>query len=447
MAEKSDYHESEKLLADEGICKEQFEIEEPENGTSGMSTFAAMFFVVGNILGAGIVSLPYAARLASWYSIPILIIVAIVTAFCGILLALSVNQKVVGEKEDGEVTRDPYPLLAEHAVGSKARILVTVVMNIGLVMSCIVFLLLAGEILSKLVPVSIVHASYRNQLRIWFLITGSVLLPFTLLGSPKEFWGIAFLATLTSIVSAALMLSCLGIVHYNNTIVPFYQKTTAQNLFASFGTFLFGFSGIGIFPTVQSDMKNPVKFTKVVAAGFGIVSAIYIMVTLASYIVLGNLVGEDLLTTFVGLPIYHHNTAYRVMVTIAQILICGHVLSAYVLNINPVHQQFEGYIGIPTGFCWQRCLIRSVSMMLILAFSMLVTNFGPALSLLGGTLNTMMCVIFPIWFYVAIESKVKCGMKVFLSFIVFLALIAAAGNCFVEVKNLVKVMQGTYGKH
>ncbi len=308
-----------------------------------------MFFVVGNILGAGIVALPYAARLASWFSVPILVLVAIVTAFCGILLAKSVNMKVVGGKEEGEVTRDPYPLLAENAVGRKARMLVTVVMNVGLVMSCIVFLLLAGEIFSKLVPVKIVHASYKNQLRVWFTITGSLLLPFTLLGSPKEFWGIALLATLTSMTSAVLMLTCLGIIHFGHAVTPVYQKTTAENLFASFGTFLFGFSGIGIFPTVQSDMKHPVKFTKVVASGFGVVATVYITITLVSYVVLGNLIGEDLLTTFVNLPIYHQNSAYRVMVTIAQVLIAGHVLSAYVLNINPVHQQFEGYLGIPTG--------------------------------------------------------------------------------------------------
>ncbi len=86
-------------------------------------------------------------------------------------------------------------------------------------------------------------------------------------------------------------------------------------------------------------------------------------------------------------------------------------------------------------------------MVLIMAVSILVTNFGPALSLLGGTLNTMMCVIFPIWFYVSIESRVKLWTKLFLAFIVFLALVAAAGNCFVEVKNLIKVMQGTYMKN
>ncbi len=85
-------------------------------------------------------------------------------------------------------------------------------------------------------------------------------------------------------------------------------------------------------------------------------------------------------------------------------------------------------------------------MVLILAVSILVTNFGPALSLLGGTLNTMMCVIFPIWFYVSIESRVKLWTKLFLAFIVFQALVAPAGNCIAEVKNLTKVMNGTYKK-
>ena len=220
-------------------------------------------------------------------------------------------------------------------------------MNIALVMSCIVFLLLAGEILSKMMHFKIVNSSYRNQLRVWFVITGFFLLPFTLLGSPKEFWGIALVATVTSLISAVLVLACLGIVRAGHVVTPYYESATAANLFASFGTFLFGFSGIGIFPTVQSDMKEPRKFQNIVAAGFTLVGLIYIVVSLASYVILGSLIGEDMLTSLTKLSLYHDNVVYRVFVTIAQVLICGHVMSAYVLNINPVHQQFEGYIGIP----------------------------------------------------------------------------------------------------
>ena len=86
-------------------------------------------------------------------------------------------------------------------------------------------------------------------------------------------------------------------------------------------------------------------------------------------------------------------------------------------------------------------------MLLILSAAIAIPNFGPALSLLGGTLSTLLCIIFPIWLYTCIELKIKLVTKIVLGVIVVLALIAGAGNCFVEVKNLIKVMQGKYTHH
>ena len=316
----------------------------------GLSTWAAIFFVIGNILGAGLVAIPYGARLASWYSIPLLGVISLSCALCGILLAKSVilSQGTEGGKSK-EVSREPYPELARNAVGDKTRVLVVVTLYIAQVMACLVFLLLAGEILSKLVPIKVAHVSAHNTLRVWISITVAFLIPFNLLGSPKDFWGIAVLATVTSIATALCMFACLGMIKHAHVVKVEYPKTTAENFFASFGIFVFAFSGVGIFPTVQGDMKEPQKFVKVVAAGFGTLSVVYIAVTLSSYIVLGRLVGEDLLTSFAGLSIYKQSITFKVLVSICQVLILGHVSSAFVLQMNPIYQLVESYFKAPTG--------------------------------------------------------------------------------------------------
>lgn len=76
--------------------------------------------------------------------------------------------------------------------------------------------------------------------------------------------------------------------------------------------------------------------------------------------------------------------------------------------------------------------------------AIVLPNFGPALSLVGGTFNGLLSIIFPIWFYFSLKSDYHPCVKVGFVLILLLALTSIAGNCFVEVKNIVKVIQGKY---
>lgn len=328
---------------------QSFELQEGPH-VGGLTTVTATFFVVGNILGAGLVALPYGAKLASWLSIPMLIFLPIVCCLCGVLLAKSVNMAVTNQSgSEREVSREPYPQLAREAVGSKCRTFVVVVLYFSQIISCLVFLLLAGEILSKLMPFKLSNLSSHNELRFWISITVGFLMPFNLLGSPKDFWGIALAATITSLITATLMLACLGMISFNHAVQIHYPQILAENVFASFGIIVFSFSGVGIFPTVQSDMRDPEKFPRVVIIGFTTLSVVYMSVALAAFFVLGDKIGEDLLTSFTSLDLFHKMVAYRVFVTISQVLILGHVFSAFVLQMNPVYQLVELSFNTPNS--------------------------------------------------------------------------------------------------
>ena len=82
--------------------------------------------------------------------------------------------------------------------------------------------------------------------------------------------------------------------------------------------------------------------------------------------------------------------------------------------------------------------------MLIVAIAIIIPDFGPVLSLLGGTLDAALCVVFPIWFYLALGGEVRLVTKIFLGLIVALAVTGGLGNSYVEVKNIVKVIEGKY---
>lgn len=76
--------------------------------------------------------------------------------------------------------------------------------------------------------------------------------------------------------------------------------------------------------------------------------------------------------------------------------------------------------------------------------AIVLPNFGPALSLVGGTFNGMLSIIFPIWFYFSLQSNYHVCIKIGFALIFILALVSTAGNAFVEIKNIIKVIQGKY---
>lgn len=299
------------------------------------------------MVGAGIVALPYAMKLANYYGIPLFIISSLIMCYSGYLLAKACNH-ILGSEVDREEMRAPYAALGERACGKATRHVVTFTLNISLVLTCIVFILLAGEVFSVLIDLPLSAVSHRNKLRVWFAICGAFLLPLTLFGTPKDFWGIALLASLTSGIAVALITANLVWVTKSGLVRPSPPPTNFEKIVASFGTVLFGFGGVTIFPTIQNDLKEPKDFHIAVVVGYSIVTAIYVGIPLASYFVLGDLIGEDILTTLTNLPIFAESKIFRCLVIVAQGLICGHVLCAFILNINPVHQQLEGHFGIPT---------------------------------------------------------------------------------------------------
>ena len=73
------------------------------------------------------------------------------------------------------------------------------------------FLILAAQNLSNLISFHVADLSIKGQLRIWLLICFAFLLPCSWLGTPKEFWGIAVVASLATALACLLICVCIGL--------------------------------------------------------------------------------------------------------------------------------------------------------------------------------------------------------------------------------------------
>lgn len=319
---------------------------------NGLSVAGGVYFVVGDILGAGIVTLPYTMRMVNWWGILLFVLAAMLMCLCGILLSYAYIFAFEDVKNRDEI-RDPYAQIADKAYGGKAKLAVILILNFSLLFVCIVFLLLLGEVFSQFAPMDATVVSHRNQMRIWFVVCGLALLPLTLLGTPKDFWGVGVLATVCSIAAGLLILLNLTIAgHKSGIILPRRLKVSPETLLAVFGTVQFTFGGVLIFPTIQNDLKEPHKFPLSIILGYLIVLVIYLAVSLVAFIVLDDKIEEDLLTSFIKYSLYDKCKYFKAYTIIAQVMIAGHVLAAFVLLINPVNQQLENLLNTPfRKFC------------------------------------------------------------------------------------------------
>eukprot|EP01135_Chromosphaera_perkinsii_P007777 Nk52_evm1s990 gene=Nk52_evmTU1s990 len=85
-----------------------------------------------------------------------------------------------------------------------------------------------------------------------------------------------------------------------------------------------------------------------------------------------------------------------------------HVTLAVVIFLNPAFLYFEGYAaeksrgGSAEGFCNSysfRIVWRTLNIGLIIFLAEAIPNFGDIQSLIGASAVTMLCFIFPCWFY------------------------------------------------
>lgn len=269
------------------------------------------------------------------------------STYCGLLLA-QCWVKIKETRVDMGPIRDPFPHIGEVSVGVWMRHAVTICLNTQLFLTCVVYLLLAAEIVSTFVSFHVGPIHSQADLRIWCLLIALIIFPFMLLGTPKDFWFVALAAASSTAVGLILVWTKYYFIHSesNGAIVP-KAEVTLSSISSAFGTFVFGFTGASLFPTIQSDMKNPSKFNKSIYIGYFGISMLYVPTAIGGYVVLGSQIEDSVLKTLAHYDIVHGTS--RVIVSVAECLFAGHFLSGFVLMINPFLQQFEEYMKIPYG--------------------------------------------------------------------------------------------------
>lgn len=349
----------------------------------GLGWFTTSLFIVADMAGGGVVAMPV-AMLQSGSLAGLMIILVLCITFCYTAHILSENWLILRERwsDYDEHCRKPYPEMAYRAMGSRARTLCSSSLNAMLFGVSVVYLLLSSHIINDVVS----SVTGKNiGFCIMLLIVALMLWPITLLKSPQDFWWAIVVAMLTTLLSVILIIAGTVVDYPVCGTYSEGQEVTLSSIILSLGTFMFGFGGHAVFPTIQHDMKRPRLFTQSAIVAFFIVALMYTPISIFGYITYGNSLEDSIINSI--------QTNW--MQQAANIFIAIHCILTLTIVINPLNQEVEHFFKIPHSFSWHRVVVRTVVMICVVFIAETIPKFGPILNVIGGTAVALTSAVMP----------------------------------------------------
>ena len=426
----------------------------------GISIITVCLFIVGEIAGTGILAFPESFKGMGWFGTVVIILACLGGGYTGIALG---NSWLILEDRDEchkERTRDPYSVIGEVACGVAGRRWTSITLVIMLFGSSCIQELVFSETMSALIPDNGLPFCY------WIVVIGIGLLPFTYLGSPVDFWPVAFFAMSSTTIACFLIVIAILIqddqfnVETTETFLSDNTSVIIEQLSENFGfddvkpifhitfksimlgisTVVFGFGGAGVLPTIQNDMRDKRQFNKAIVIAFALMLCLYLPVSSIGYWKFGTSVKSNIIRNLRPSP----------LVTAIQVLVLAHVFSAFLIQINPVNLTLETALGIEDSFNWKRCASRTFIVFLSVMTGLTVPKFGKLLNFLGAFSVSLQSFVLPALFYLKLRHPHKGSSSSWYSFLTPLSLgnfslllIAGFGifiACFSTVYSLIDLI-------
>lgn len=399
--------------------------------TKGYSVWSAAVFITSFMAGMGVLALPRALSGTGWYGL-ILMGVACLNAWYSSLI-LGRMWIILEEKwEEYRVKfRYPYPAIGERAVGPWMRYVVTVSLHITLMGIGVVYILLSAQIAQ-----SMTQSLFTLNYNYWILIVAAILCPLSWFGRIEEFW-FAAVGALTTACLACVSIFISMILQIPRMENVQYTGASFESASLSFGTILFAYSGVYMFPTIQNDMADKQQINKATILSFIGILLLYLPVVISGYAVLGSSVPVNILLAI-------EKGYFRSFIEACLAL---HIFLAFLLAVNPVAQEIEEAFNVKSAFNYKRCLIRTSIIGIILLVAYSIPHFDKILNLIGGSTMTFLSFIFPSSFYLLLSRKypdasksyISLPEKLFLCEIIITGCVGAISCTYYAIQDIIEV--------
>lgn len=359
--------------------------------------WGSVFSLLGTIVGAGIFGLPYIFSKIGWQ-----VSLAFFIFLAAIILLVHFNYVFVVLRTEGKHRLAGY---AQIHLGNWAKVVEVFSTIIGYTGGLLVYGILAGDFLSKLIP-----GSSAFQLSILFFLVGGILICL------KQ----SIFLKVESILAFSVMILFLTIIfygwgHINISNLLNYEPLTLKYLFLAYGAILFSLSGVVVIPEIVGSFFN---------ANLNNVSFKYVL----KIVLVGTLLAAviTLLFSFVVVGISGGNTSLDSLSGMGHILGNWVVISGSVIGFLAVTTSFIPFglnarhvLAYDFGFS-KTVAILIVTFLPLCLFLLGLRSFIPIIGTLGAVFGGIDSVLI-LMIAIKIRKKIKTG----LSFIDVLSYFAA----------------------
>ncbi|KAJ0629908.1 putative amino acid transporter, transmembrane domain-containing protein [Helianthus annuus] len=331
------------------------------------------------MVGAGVLSLPYAMSELGWGpGVAVLVISWVVTLYT-LWQMVEMHEMVPGKRFDR------YHELGQHAFGEKLGLYIVVpqqlVVEVGV---CIVYMVTGGKSLQKFHKLVCIDPCKHIKLTFFIMIFASVHFVLSHLPNFNSISGVSLAAAVMSLsYSTIAWTASLDKGVQPDVEYGYKAKSTVGtvfNFFSALGDVAFAYAGhnvvLEIQATIPSTPEKPSKgpMWKGVIVAYIVVALCYFPVALIGYWVYGNGVDDNILVTLEK-PTW--------LIAMANMFVVVHVIGSYQIYAMPVFDMMETVLvkklNFPPGF-----MLRFITRNLYVAFTMFIGICFPFFSGLLG---------------------------------------------------------------
>ncbi|TVU43562.1 hypothetical protein EJB05_10041 [Eragrostis curvula] len=401
------------LQADERTAKEKA-IDEwlPITSSRNAKWWYSAFHNVTAMVGAGVLSLPYAMSELGWGpGIAVLILSWIITLYT-LWQMVEMHEMVPGKRFDR------YHELGQHAFGEKLGLWIVVpqqlVVEVGV---NIVYMVTGGKSLKKFHDVICDEKCKDIKLTYFIMIFASVHFVLSQLPDFNSISGVSLAAAVMSLSYSTIAWGA-SVEKGKVANVDYHVRATTTpgkvlGFFSALGDVAFAYAGhnvvLEIQATIPSTPEKPSKkpMWKGVIVAYIVVALCYFPVSLVGYWAFGNSVEDNILISL---------NKPKWLIALANMMVVIHVIGSYQIYAMPVFDMMETVLvkklRFPPGI-----MLRLIARSLYVAFTMFVgitfPFFGGLLGFFGGFAFAPTTYFLPCIMWLAIYKPKRFGLSWF----------------------------------
>ncbi|GJN02692.1 hypothetical protein PR202_ga20070 [Eleusine coracana subsp. coracana] len=390
---------------------------EAEDGATFVRT---CFNGLNGLSGVGLLSIPYALSEGGWLSLALLLVVAAVCCYTGLLLQRCMSTSPPARS---------YPDIGALAFGRGGRLAASAFLYAELYLVAIGFLILEGDNLDKLFPgtsLSLGDLCVVSGKPLFVVLVALAILPTTWLRSLAV---LAYVSASGVVASVVVVLCVLWVAVVDG--VGFQGKGRMLNvagLPTALGLYTFCYCGHAIFPTLCDSMKEKKKFSRVLTICFAACTLNYGSMAILGYLMYGDDVQSQVT---LNLPEGKISSKLAIYTTLIN------PFSKYALMVSPLAMAVEERLGNNKRSV--NILVRTLLVISTVVVALTVPFFGHLMALVGSLLSVMASMLLPCIFYLKIFGAARCGRAevVLIAAIIVLGSLVAATGTYASLKKIV----------